>query len=184
MAIVLALPKLFDAVVARFAADGLSVPNLFGWRPPHQRETQSARIVWVPGDMDGGTLGDLGPAKQPGRDPRPLATLNELFTVLIRSSNAATPENERAQYQAVRELYDAWYRACWRAARNTFFVQDQRWVVDQNDRRHGAELRVLCSIEAMIPDTANTDVTDETVSGDLTTALEDVEENDLIAGTG
>lgn len=146
-----ALTKLYDDVVARFALEGLVVPNMFGWREPARKIETGRRIVWYPGDPQG-DLGELGSARYPGRNPRPLATLSELFTVEITSSDAATPENERAQYLAVRELFDAWYRAVHLAASGTFKIISNEWVIEKKERRHGACIRVVASIEAMIPD--------------------------------
>lgn len=155
MAIVLALPRLFDAVVARFAAESVLVPNAFGWRAPAQRPGVARRIVWVPGDDESGDLGELGPAKQPGRNPRPLATLDELFTVYIEArdtSSASVAENERAQYQITRELFDIWYRAVYLEAHGTIRIESSAWVIDKKERRAGAAIRVLCTIEAAILD--------------------------------
>lgn len=181
MAIVLALPKLFDDVVAAFAADGMVTPQVFGWRDPGQRVIDGDRIIWTPGDDEDGAFGEIGAAKQPGRNPRPLGTVFELFTVRIVAADTDNPENERAQYQAVRELYDAWYRACWNAARTTFSVQDQRWLIEKKDRRYGAGLRVLCTVEAMIPDgPAAVDVsTGLGVKADNSTTVLNVTETDL-----
>lgn len=153
MAIVLALPKLFDDVVAQFAADGTAVPNLFGWRKSAQQLTTGKRIVWIPGDPRG-SLGAMLPARNPGRNPRPVGTLEELFTVEISSNDPTQLEDERAQYQATRELYDAWYRAVYLAARGTFRVVSDEWVVDKKERRYGATIRCVCAIQAEIPDAA------------------------------
>lgn len=160
MSVILALPRLYDAVVARFAADGLSVPNLFGWRTPPQKYTLGNRICWIPGDTDSGDLGETLPARYPGRNPRSLATLGELFTIEIIASDPDLTklEHERVQYQAVRELYDAWYRAVYLAAYGTFAVQSSTWMIEKKERRYGAAIRVVCSIEAMIPDAPLTDV--------------------------
>lgn len=158
MGVVLALPYLFDGVEALFAADAAAqvppvepVPQAFGWREPARR-TGTLRIIWVPGDDASGAMGDLGPARQPGREPRPLATLHEIFTVYIEARDASAAENERAQYQAARELYDAWYRAVHRVAHGTFVVRSQGWVIDKALRRAGAAIRVLCTVQAMVPD--------------------------------
>jgi hypothetical protein len=153
MAIILALPKLFDDVVARFAAEGTVVPNLFGWRTPPQKLVTSSRICWVPGD-DSGALGELLPARHPGGNPRSLATLGELFTVWIVTSDpdAAKRENERAQYQSARELFDAWWRAVYLAAHGTVRVESASWVPEKKERRFGAAILVVGVIEAMVPD--------------------------------
>lgn len=167
-----ALTKLFDDVGARFVLEGLEVPNLFGWREPARKTTTGKRIVWYPGDPQG-ELGELASARYPGRNPRPLATLHELFTVEITTSDTATPENERAQYLAVRELFDAWFRAVHLAASGTFRIVSSEWVIDKKERRHGACIRVVASVEAMIPDV---EITSAPVD---TTADIDVDELDV-----
>lgn len=156
-----ALTGLYDAVVARFLAEGTEVPNLFGWREPSKRPASGGagtaptgtRITWVPGDPDG-DLGELGPAKQPGRNPRPLATLAELFTVEVQAHDPSAPENERLQYEAARLLFDAWYRAVYLAAHGTFELVSTQWLNEKNQRRHGACIRAVCAINAMVPDVA------------------------------
>jgi hypothetical protein len=152
MAIVFALPRLFDAVVARFAAESVAVPNVFGWREPAKRSGKTHRIVWVPGDDESGELGEIGEPKQPGRNPRPLATLDELFTVYIEARDDGAAEDELAQYIAARTLFDTWYRAVYLAARGTIRIESSAWVISKKERRAGAAIRVLCTIEAAIVD--------------------------------
>lgn len=151
--ICLALPTLYDAVVSRFDTDGLDVPNLFGWREPQKNKLTASRIVWVPGNPSG-VVGRTGPARNPGRNPRPIATLLEQFHVVITASTKENKENERLQYQAARVLYDAWYRAAYKAAHGTFSVENVVWNTSKNERRKGAELIATCVIQAMIPDKA------------------------------
>lgn len=146
MTVTLALPKLFDDVGALMHDVGYTVPHVFGWRERDKRSGKR-RIVWEPGDNGNG--GTIGPARQPGRNPRSVATLFELFTVWIEAQESSTPENERAQYQATRELYDAWYLAAESASKN-FRQISLAWVIDKTDRRFGATLKVVGSIEAAI----------------------------------
>jgi hypothetical protein len=155
MADMFALDSLYADVKARFAAESPSAPVYmpFGWREP-SKSYSGSRIAWVPGDPSG-NLGRVGPAKHPGRNPRPLATLFELFHCVISANDLTAPENELAQYRAVRFLYDAWVRAVYLAARGTFTIDSASWDVDfQNERRFGASLIVTCSIQAMVPDAA------------------------------
>ena len=146
----LALPYLFDAVAARFAAEGTSVPMVFGWREPAQRPATLPRIAWVPGDD--GKVGAIAPARQPGRNPRPLATLVELVTIYVEADDPAALTNERAQYIAARSLFDALYRAVYLAARGIFALVDLRWVDARKELRRGATLRAVFSIEAVLAD--------------------------------
>lgn len=153
----LAVEVLFDAVVARFAAEGTNAANTFGWREP-EKHVEGSRIAWVPGDPTG-RIGLTGPARFPGRNPRSLGTLRELFTCVISSSDPTDPENERAQYKATRILRDLWFRAVYKAAHGTFAIRDEQWVTRRNERRHGTALRVVVELESMIPDGATAQAT-------------------------
>lgn len=186
MADTLALPWLYDQVQARFTAEGLTVPMTFGWRQPTQRLLLGNRLLWVPGDPDDGTAGVVGAARYPGRNPRPLATLPEVFTVFVLAADVLTPELERAQYIAVRTLFDAWYRAAFLAATDTLAVEDVRWLVEKKDRRYGAGLRATCTIQAMIPDAPTTDATEGLVklAAEIATTELGVTETDTFEGDG
>ncbi len=160
MAVVLALPKLFDDVKELMDDDAAAaippttpVPQSFGWREPAKR-SGTRRIVWVPGDDESGDLGKLAAAKSPGRNPRPLATLGELFTVYLEAQDPAAPETERNNYQIARELFDAWLRAVHLSAHGTYAIVSARWLIEKNVRRFGTTIRVLGTIEAMVPDAA------------------------------
>lgn len=165
---VLALPLLFEAVRDRMAADAtaqgaIPATHFFGWRPPaesSQREQGTwRRVVWTPGDE--GDVGRYRAARQPGRNPRPLATLDELFTVQLEAADisGATPteralyqRDELRQYSAARLLLDAWWRAAYLHAGPSLVVQSIEWLDDKKVAVFGAALKVVCSIEAMVPD--------------------------------
>lgn len=149
----LALEKLFDDVVARFVTEATNIPNSFGWREPKHRGAQQNRICWVPGDPSG-SAGEVASVRFPGGNPRSLGTLLETFTVYIEGRNSATPENELAQYKATRLIFDAWFRASYLSVRNLLVVKSTAWLVDRTTRRYGATLRVVCTVQAMIPDSA------------------------------
>ena len=151
MADTLALEKLYQDVVARFAAEGTACDNFFGWRVPAQQVLR-ARIAWVPGDPSGSIVGEESAARNPGRNPRPIATLRELFQVIISAADLTAPENELLQYKAARLLRDAWHRAAYLAAHGTLKLVSETWIVDKNERRFGASIRVVCAIESMVPD--------------------------------
>ncbi len=157
MTVVLALPKLYADVAALMAADAAALippatspTQYFGWREPAKRKG-ARRIVWVPGN-DAGDLGKLLPAKHPGQNPRPLATLGELFTVYLEGQDPSAPENELAQYQQTRLLFDAWVRAAYLVARGTFEIVSAAWVIDKKERRFGTAIKIVGTVQAMIPD--------------------------------
>jgi hypothetical protein len=153
MADTLAFEKLVYDVVDRFEHDKTDVPNVFGWRTPERRGGRQNRICWVPGDPSG-ALGQVTSARFPGGNPRSIGTLEETFTVYIEGRDLDHPEDELQQYAATRLLFDAWYRAVYLSVRNLLTIKSAAWMVDRKTRRHGATLRVVCSLQAMIPDQA------------------------------
>jgi len=147
----LALVKLYQDVTARFAVETPGVAQPFGWREP-PRQFTGPRIAWVPGDP-AGNIGADEAARNVGRNPRPISTLRELFHCVISTSDQTAPEVELAQYVAVRALRDAWWRAVYLAAHGTVRVISQAWNIDrQNERRFGATLIAICTIESMVAD--------------------------------
>ena len=151
MTATLALVKLYNDVTARFAIETPGVAQPFGWREP-PRQFTGPRIAWVPDDV-AGNIGTDDPPRNVGRNPRPIATIRELFHVVISSSDQLTPEVELAQYIAVRTLRDAWYRAVYLAAHGTVRTVSQAWNIDrQNERRFGATIIAVCTIESMVAD--------------------------------
>lgn len=150
MADTLALEKLYTDTIALFDGEGTICENVFGWRTPANQRVGN-RIAWVPGDPRG-NAGEDAPARNPGRNPRPLATLRELFTCYISAQDPADPENEELQYKTTRLLYDAWRRAIYLAAHGTFAIKSTSWEIDKNERRFGTTLVCVVAIESMIPD--------------------------------
>lgn len=168
---ILALERLYDAVVASFATEGpAGVAQPFGWRSVAQQRV-TARIAWVPGTPPG-AVGRLGPARNPGGDPRSLATLNENFYVVISAEDRTAPEDERLQYRATRLLHDYWFRAVYLAAHGTFAIESEEWIVEKLERRYGAAIRVIGSIQSMIPDEAPDGIEYENAPADTDAELE------------
>jgi hypothetical protein len=160
MTLTLALPELVRRVRDRFVADagvdGVPVPVTFGWREPSLQRQTSHRIVFVPGDDSGWSLGSLGAPESPHVSlARPLARLDEVFTAYLEAEDVSAPDDELAQYTAARALYDAWYRAVWHA-RIPHTILTQRWVVDRTVRYAGAALRVTGTVSAVVPDVPST----------------------------
>lgn len=182
MAIVLALTKLYDDVETLIEEESPgAVAFFFGWREAQKHKTAAKRIVFIPGDLSG-DLGEIRAPRFPGANPyssgpdftlpdigRPIANLGELFTVRIETYDVSNGENDRVQYQAVRELYDVWYRAVYLAAYGNFQIVSQEFDDEYNNRRHGAAIVVVAQILAVIPDNAELVLTpedEETPAGD------------------
>jgi hypothetical protein len=147
---VLALNKLYDDVEAQLTADGTAVTCYFGWREKERQRTGD-RLIWEPGDSSD-SAGRLVAARKPGRTPRPLATLEELCTVYVVATDETDKENQRAQYTAARLLYDAFVRALYLAGYGTVSLVSSTWELDRKIRQRGAAIRVVLSVDAMIPD--------------------------------
>lgn len=153
----IALAALFKATRAAFATDAVAIPNEFGWRTPtYNSKAIDGRVCWTPGDPQG-EAGVIGPAVRPGRNPKPLATLVEQFTVYVYGANVSEKTEEIEQYNAARKLFDYWYRSAFNA---TYAIGDGgriallklAWVIEKKERPHGACLRALMTIESAIFD--------------------------------
>lgn len=151
--IVFALPWLVQQVRDRFEAEGVEVSNEFGWRAVARKpEEEETRIVWVPGNDAGGSFGEYEAPQNVGENPRMLAQVAELCTVYIHACDDNDPEDELSQYSAARTLHDVWFRAVFLAASGTFKISQPTWHGKPKERRRGATLRLLLSIQAPIPD--------------------------------
>lgn len=186
MAEVLAIPLLYDAVAARFAAEATPCALAFGWKA-RAEQVRGPRIVMIPGDP-AGTAGDIGAAKQPGRNPRSLGTFAEIFHIVISGAgDAVDPTNERKAYTATRLLFDAWYRAAFLFAGVRMAFVNAQWLIDRVTARFATALVVTFSLEAMIPDAELTE-TDFTTRGLLTARMldhaETVEINPFVFALG
>lgn len=175
MATIFAVTKLFDDVVAQFAADGTNVPNVFGWREPTKQQALP-RVVWVPGNDANGDIGEIVAGRFPGKlTERALGNIDEIITVYVQSVDATNLENERAQYESTRALFDAWYRAVYLNAHGTFEIQSAEWVIDKKERRFGAAIRVLMSVQAVLPDEALVTMPVDTAASITTTLAADID---------
>lgn len=154
MASTLAIEAVLQRVSARFETEGPQCTQLFGWHAVYE-QVEGDRIVWAPGDPKG-KVGATLPPKRPGRNPRPIATLGELFTVTISAADVSAPDDEAAQYRAAWLLRMYWFRAVYLASHGKpgfeFQIVDEQWLVDRKERRYGATLQITLLVEAAIYD--------------------------------
>lgn len=189
----LAITNLFDTVVQSFEDDGAQITCQFGWRERGRKmNVTPPRIVWVPGDDKSGEIGTVAAPRSPGyvdaMGDRSLATLHENVTVYCCARNNATPEDERDQYVACRLLFDALVRALHHAVHGVYSIGKPAWVRGPNnsERPYGAAIRVVLTLQAVIPDTPfsgesneiSTD--DDETKAELTTRLLDRQEVDTV----
>jgi hypothetical protein len=155
----------------RWTQNGPAVPVFqFGTREPAKRG-DVYRVVFVPGDASG-NAGEVVAPRNPGRNPRPLATLVELFTIYCEAfdSSAGSPEVELRQWKAARLLWDAVIRAIYLSAHGTYEVISTEHMVERATRRHAWSMRSVLAIQAMVPDAPAFVVTPPQVA--LTVGLE------------
>lgn len=179
MSTILALEHLYSKVGETLTLAQINCTQAFGWRAVSQHPPNNLpRIVWVPGDHPGGNLGELAAPRDPGRNPRPIKQLNELFTVFISGSDPRAPENEAAQYHVTRQLYEVWLQAVYAIASGWFEIRAQAWVPNQLERRFGTTLRVLGMVQAPIVEA----MPDEPLVGSAFAGLSDAV--DAVAAAG
>jgi hypothetical protein len=157
MASVLAVSLLYEAVRQRFADEGIAGDFSFGWYEPPKQKVGRRTVVFVPGDPSG-NVGAFGAPRMPGGNPRPLAVLDELLTIVCDAYEPSAPELEHAQYEAARLLLDDVFRAIYLAAHGRFAVKSTRWIADKNVRRKGAAIEMLLTVQGVVPDAAAPEV--------------------------
>ncbi len=153
MAVKLALQYVRDAIADQFEKDGTGVEILFGWRAVAQQVLGTRRLVVVPGDDSNGDVGDVGNPKQIGKAPtRDLGELREKCTMYIHAAESLTPEDEEAQYNEARLVFEALYRALHHAAYGRFRIVQARWLTSAKERRYGLGIRVVLELSAPLTD--------------------------------
>lgn len=157
MAVTLALPRLYQAVVARFLAEAPTPGNpiatqYFGWREV-AKQHPGPRIVWVPG-LPNGEMGPLEPPRFPGRRAagRPLHNTPEAFHCFVTGYDDTAKTDELLQYTAARLLYDELIRAIYLEAHGTIGASKASWVTDKKEFRAGATLLFTSSVQAVHTD--------------------------------
>lgn len=150
----------FQDVKQLFADEGATASVIFGRREPTKQINQGTgranRVVFVPGVA--GKLGSYSAARNPNRNPRPLATLLENFTVYCWGYDGANPRDELLQYKAVHLVHDQVIRAIYLSSRSghgTVEWTDPQVVNDEKvELRFGMEWQFTLTVQSMIPDTS------------------------------
>lgn len=151
----LALEHLFERIVAETAERvPVNPPScVFGWREAVKQSNQgsggAARVVLQPGDPTG-KVGDLGGAKGPGRNPPPVATMVELATLFLWAVDL-TDTSDMGQWRAARRLHDLVLPILIRTFQGRWKQLSKEWMRPELERRFGAEMKVVISVEAMVP---------------------------------
>lgn len=171
----LALEYLYGRIVAETLervpsvapATAPPISCVFGWRQAVQQSNQgpagAARVVVQPGDATG-KMGSLDGAKIPGRNPPPLATLNELATLFLWAVDKSDT-SDLAQFRAARRLHDLVVPIVIRNFRGRWKLVSNQWLRSDLERAYGAEMQLVIAVEAMVPD----DLVPEAPGGTVTT---------------
>ncbi len=181
---VFALPLVFEFVRDQLLADGITTACHFGKREPTKQINQGVgranRVCFVPG------AGTYGPAKYPGRNPRPIATLYETCDVYCWGYDLQAPNSEVAQYEAARDLHDAVYRAIYLnpySGHGAFKITSPKWLYSKIERVFGAEIQFTLEIQSSIVDeVAVRELTPYVEVGPPTTAIVPVYSDDALDG--
>jgi hypothetical protein len=150
------LTNLFDTVKADLDAQNFGCEVRFGRREVRKQINQGLgmanRVIFEPGDPSG-NAGEYAPAREPGRAPtRPLFTFNESVTIWVWAFDGRSKDDERKQYEAVRQLHDIVIAAIYRASRGTFSISAPAWIVEKNERVLGCEMAFSIMIASMVPE--------------------------------
>lgn len=177
---ILAVSIVYGRLKAHFEAEIPGVPVLFGWREPPKtinrnpgNDTRVAmRICVIPGD-GADMVGVDRSAKYPGRNPASIATLTEAFRVRLWAVNMLQTSDELAQYEAARMLYDAVRRALFLADPGGLAISQVRWIRENKERIYGAEIEIVCTVDANIPDTPYAELPPGTGEGEAGIYMDD-----------
>lgn len=154
----LVLSSVFEAArEILLVEDGGTMSVVFGWREPAKQINQGLgtanRVIFVPGNEL--RIGAYGAAKYPGRNPRPMGSLVEQFTVYVWAYDSTAPNDELVQYRAWRLLHDAVVRAVFLAGKRVgsqILLTDGQYIRPPNERIYGVEAKLIFTADTMIPD--------------------------------
>lgn len=145
------LLKLVHDVRARFKLEGTPAEVLLGAREVTKQVNQgagrAARVVFVP------IGGRYAAPRNPGRNPRPLATWLATAEVHVWGYDGTKTNDEEAQIEAAWTLHDAVVRAIYLAAHGTFTLDQPKWNNAVVERTFGKEMIFTLSIECPVMDT-------------------------------
>jgi hypothetical protein len=186
MARLSALDAMVNDVQAYFVEVGLAEVVTFGRRGLNYQLNQlpsparAGRVVFIPGDEEG-KAGKLGPPKEIGTIPaRAIYTFAELAEVQVWGRSVDSPNDERAHYRVVWDLFEATLAAIRCSSVGRFDFGDPRWVQTGKgsgtppggiDRTFGAALVMqiqvhgrVCEPDRAVVNPTTPDVTDSAMS--------------------
>lgn len=151
------LVDLRDKIATTLAAEGSDALVLFGRahlvRKDNQGPGTANRVIIAPGDPDSGEWGTLSAGKKahvrayPGE-----AQHSETVTIAVWAYDGTASADERAQYRALRALWNRVVRAVGTALRegahtSTWWGSNPKLEAQPGDRRHGERCRVTFTID-------------------------------------
>lgn len=148
------LGKVYEAIVAEFAADGEGTAVFFGKRESAKQINQGTgranRVVVDP--RDGSTAGAFAPPRFSTGNPKTVASFLPSATLFLWAADLTKPNDELAQYEAVTALQRRVVAAVFRAAHGSFSLGKATDVAKTTERVLGYEWSIVLNLNEQIYD--------------------------------
>ena len=145
--------ELCELVADWFALRGDETVVVFGHREPgkqiNQARGRANRITVTPGD-DTGKAGSLEGGKWGFGRRRQIATWIEPLTWTAWGIDTSRPNDEGAQYQATRALFERMLEALRSAQCGRFQLRDPKWTTVPVERSFGRALSIVVELETPV----------------------------------
>jgi len=148
------LGRVYESIVAEFAADGEGTAVVFGKRESAKQINQGVgranRVVVEP--RNGSTVGSFAPPRFPTGNPKTVASFLPSATLFIWAVDLAKPNDELAQYEAITALQRRVVAAVFRAAHGSFSLGQATDVAKSTERVLGTEWAIVLTLNEQIYD--------------------------------
>ena len=142
----MSLIQLYQHTKTELPKLGVTAEVVFGEREIGKQINQGPgranRVVFAPGDENGGLGGYQGPVK-PGRNPRSLWDWMLLFRLYIWAYDGSKPEDELVQWAALVELHDCVMEVIHPFVAAFYRLNAAKNIAKPGERRFGKELLVV-----------------------------------------
>jgi hypothetical protein len=121
------------------------------------------RVVLQPGD-DSGAAGKFEAPRKTEANPRPVFDWIERFDLFVWAQDATHADSFLYQYNMARSLTDLALASVYRISHGRLTIGDPAHVVNSDERFHGVEFRIPCSIRAPVLDRTMLEASDSEFS--------------------